>query len=606
MEEQQRVEADESGTTHTHHSNFTNCKSRSNKAAAYYAQQQGRRWWRSPICHVLDAAADGGSGGGTEETVSVVQIPDEGWYAFCFGTPSFPFDQQQQEEETTQPQQENPSSASRRPSAEEVVQAVLCIEEEPLEFESDAATKSIVVRIQLPLPTTSGHQEKSCGLRNFNVGKLLFLTRGAKLTVVSVSASSEVVSTTSTTNNNTSSNQQCSWCVIFHHSLHQEQQQQQKHNNRPGIGEHHHHHPSVGTLSSHKKSLVCRYCVRSFSSPQAALHHVDSAHSNNNKTTAAATTTMARAKKRQRNGDGSMRVGALNGRGDGQSNHVESSSETVESDANDIWTRPLPLLFEDDVMAVINKPQGMAIMGTKPCLMRCDLLMALRYSKNNNNNNNNKRKLPDGDEALRKPRPVHRLDAATGGVLVVAKTRRAETALKASFAQRQCHKRYRAIVLGKLQTSSSSPRDSSEDRGVIDVPISGKPSQTLFRPVRYVPSVRDQGWLTLVDLWPVTGRRHQLRKHMKELGHPILGDRRHGGRQMLEQEPLALTATSRHLCLWAMEITLPHPITGEEQFFGLMQDPTWLDQVLQLEEHAWKERQDQPSTDANLTVGLKE
>ena len=118
--------------------------------------------------------------------------------------------------------------------------------------------------------------------------------------------------------------------------------------------------------------------------------------------------------------------------------------------------------------------------------------------------------------ALGKPRPVHRLDEKTGGLLVCAKTRAAMKELSRAFAERRVKKRYRAILRGRLETRE----------GVVDQPVGGLEATTEY--VVVDARERDGRALTLVDFYPKTGRTHQLRRHSKEaLGCPILGDARY-------------------------------------------------------------------------------
>ena len=77
---------------------------------------------------------------------------------------------------------------------------------------------------------------------------------------------------------------------------------------------------------------------------------------------------------------------------------------------------------------------------------------------------------------------------------------------------------------------------------------------------------------------------------MKEIGHAIVGDRRYGGKSS-QAAGETNNGTRSRLCLWSVEITLPHPKTGVQKTFTLSKDPEWLDHVIQLEEEAWKERQ---------------
>lgn len=137
--------------------------------------------------------------------------------------------------------------------------------------------------------------------------------------------------------------------------------------------------------------------------------------------------------------------------------------------------------------------------------------------------------------------PAHRLDSSTGGLLICSESNTAERNLKAAFRQRLVHKRYRAIVSGNIEN----------DSGEVIIPLSGLVSHTIYRVVHRTPSYH-YDTVTTVDLWPITGRRHQLRKHMQLLGHPILGDKRysHAG----------LWPTSvQSLFLWSVSITFPHP-----------------------------------------------
>ncbi|CAK0896628.1 unnamed protein product [Prorocentrum cordatum] len=160
---------------------------------------------------------------------------------------------------------------------------------------------------------------------------------------------------------------------------------------------------------------------------------------------------------------------------------------------------------QDDWCAVVVKPQGCPTMGSGGLAHADWLLRQLEPSA-----------APD---SLRKPRPCHRLDAGTGGLVVLAKTTAAVQRISEAFVQHQVQKRYRALVWGRLEVGH-------ERR--VDEPLHGLPSSTLLR-VAAPAAATTSGWVSTVDLWPLTGRTHQLRKHMKFLGCPILGDRRYGG-----------------------------------------------------------------------------
>jgi 23S rRNA-/tRNA-specific pseudouridylate synthase len=183
-----------------------------------------------------------------------------------------------------------------------------------------------------------------------------------------------------------------------------------------------------------------------------------------------------------------------------------------------IWARPLQVIFEDFFMAVVVKPQGMPVQGDKRTLLRSDLLLPFTADSDPSAASYT---LPDGaqDSALRKPRPVHRLDSGTGGLLVLAKTRMAEVKLRQAFAERDCHKKYKALLVGRLVVSDSDDNDST---GACDLSVSGQDALTHYRVIQHSRSATSRdGWITLVDLSPHTGRQHQLRKHMKALGYSI-------------------------------------------------------------------------------------
>jgi len=138
---------------------------------------------------------------------------------------------------------------------------------------------------------------------------------------------------------------------------------------------------------------------------------------------------------------------------------------------------------------------------------------------------------------------VHRLDMGTSGLQVVARTAESYDALREAFSERRVRKRYRALARGGLP-----------DEGQVDQPLEGKEARTRFRVAERA------GEVLQVELWPETGRTHQLRLHLAAQGAPILGDERHGtGRDDLTAK-LYLT----RLALHAEELCVPHPLTGEE------------------------------------------
>ena len=162
---------------------------------------------------------------------------------------------------------------------------------------------------------------------------------------------------------------------------------------------------------------------------------------------------------------------------------------------------------------------------------------------------------------------VHRLDMATSGLMLMALGPAMQTALSKSFETRKIHKRYVAVVDGLISVRAA--RATSTDWQLIDLPIAldwpnrplriihadGKPSQTRWRALHYDTGVNT----TRVELEPITGRSHQLRLHLKALGHPILGDALYA--------PADVEAKAARLLLHACELRFVHPATAQEMVF---------------------------------------
>ena len=171
------------------------------------------------------------------------------------------------------------------------------------------------------------------------------------------------------------------------------------------------------------------------------------------------------------------------------------------------------------------------------------------------------------EDALAWPKPVHRLDFSTSGLLLVAKTNSAIAELGKQFEQKIVRKKYRAIVQGRLPES-----------GVIETPVNGQQAKTVFKSIEYIPSPMTR-WLTLVDLFPETGRTHQLRIHMASLGNPVVGDK-----QYTVDKPLL---KGKGLFLAAVEIEFIHPATQQSLVFAL-KEPSKFTALIQKERKNFK------------------
>jgi 23S rRNA-/tRNA-specific pseudouridylate synthase len=428
---------------------------------------------------------------------------------------------------------------------------------------------------ELPLKPTKAESEETVSLWSSDVGKLFYLSKGS---CVSLKRSSMEP---------TPEHGQLQWSLVFHSACDEK---------RP--------------RGAQTKGIVCALCIRSFATVRAVYSHIQSRHSE------------------------LLKIALDDSDGE--------SGEAMNSWDPQLWDRPLRVFYCDDAMAVVQKPQGMPVQGDSRSLLRSELLMPLldvSLSSQKTKRIRTDRGGSQGSNQLRKPRPVHRLDAGTGGLLVVALTHDAESKLKESFANHVCRKMYRAILVGKLvvddqKTTPSLPPDRHHSKlddhdtlfGYCNQAISGKEASTRYQVVKHVRSGSSpDGWITVVNLWPVTGRRHQLRRHMQSLGHAIFGDRRYGGLAALKPLPATTRVAAKRddlvlmdscldsdafdrratsefsadlsclplhphgrFCLWAMAIDVPHPITSEMVSFSV-EEPAWFDFVLDFEQQLFKQ-----------------
>lgn len=190
---------------------------------------------------------------------------------------------------------------------------------------------------------------------------------------------------------------------------------------------------------------------------------------------------------------------------------------------------PLEVLYKDQYLAAIHKPAGILVSGNSFKTVANALVQNIEPSN-----------LSDATI----PRPVHRLDYATTGILLVGKTSSGIRALNKMFEDKAIEKIYFAITIGKMN-----------NRGKINSEIDGKKSRSNYEVITLVPSKRF-GQLNLVKLEPQTGRRHQLRKHLAHIGNPILGDATYGIDNLILK--------GKGLYLHAFSLKFIHPFTKEK------------------------------------------
>jgi len=191
----------------------------------------------------------------------------------------------------------------------------------------------------------------------------------------------------------------------------------------------------------------------------------------------------------------------------------------------------LKVLFEDDYLAIIHKPAGILVSGNRFKTIANALAQNIKVSK-----------LQDTTIA----QPVHRLDFATTGILLVGKTSSSIRILNKMFEHKEVEKTYYAVTIGEMKIE-----------GDINSAIDSKKSQSSYKRIASVASDRF-GKLNLVHLSPKTGRRHQLRKHLSSVGNPILGDATYGIKNLILK--------GKGLYLHAYSLRFMHPFTNEEVY----------------------------------------
>ena len=206
---------------------------------------------------------------------------------------------------------------------------------------------------------------------------------------------------------------------------------------------------------------------------------------------------------------------------------------------------PLTILYQDDDLAVVVKPCGMVV---HPAAGNEDgtLVNALLHHLDS----------LGGIGGELRPGIVHRLDKDTSGLLLVAKNDAAQLALSRQLQDRQMEKHYRALVEGHLREDAgrieAAIDRSKKDRKKMAVDPDGREAITEWRVLE-----RGRG-VTLLDVHILTGRTHQIRVHMKHIGHPVCGDPIYGSSR---------GAKVSRLMLHAYSLAFTHPTSGERMTF---------------------------------------
>ncbi len=245
----------------------------------------------------------------------------------------------------------------------------------------------------------------------------------------------------------------------------------------------------------------------------------------------------------------------------------------------------LRIVYEDDHLLVVDKPAGLLTIATEHERERTAYAMLTDYVRNQTRGHSSECGAPkrrgrsespveassaaDQNEASVDNRPrvfiVHRLDRDTSGLLVLARTDAVKRALQSEW--KQVEKRYLAVVEGVPKEPGGTIRSRLRDNAAMRVYSTGteegEPAVTHYR------VIRSSKTCSLLEITLETGRKNQIRVHLSDLGHPIVGDRKYG----------AHSSPARRLGLHAGSLTFTHPVTGERRTY-MSPLPSRLQQLL--------------------------
>ncbi|MCX7981409.1 MAG: RluA family pseudouridine synthase [Syntrophales bacterium] len=234
---------------------------------------------------------------------------------------------------------------------------------------------------------------------------------------------------------------------------------------------------------------------------------------------------------------------------------IEVTIPPPESPVPEPEAMPLKIVYEDDYLMVVEKPAG-TVVHPGAGHRRKTLVHGLLYHC---------REI-SGVGDFTRPGIVHRLDKDTSGLLVVAKKEETHRSLAESFKNRQIEKVYFAIVYGEM----------AKDEGIIDLPLGRHPRQrVIMSPRSRHPKEAVTEWkvkerlpaATWLEVHLRTGRTHQIRVHLNEAGHPVVGDPTYGRHKEIRRQAESLWKKNRielpkRQLLHACRLCFLHPVTG--------------------------------------------
>lgn len=206
------------------------------------------------------------------------------------------------------------------------------------------------------------------------------------------------------------------------------------------------------------------------------------------------------------------------------------------------YNRRLKIVYEDDYIIVVNKGYGLLSMGNDKVREGTAYSILREYLKEKDPRN--------------KIFIVHRLDRDTSGLMMFAKTPEAKDAMQHNWNNMVLERRYLAVVEGVVDPAEGIVRSYLAENSQFEVYSTDNPEDGQLAVTRYKTLRSGKGY-SMMEVSLDTGRKNQIRVHMKDLGHPIAGDRKYG----------AKTSPIHRLALHAMTLRFVHPVTRKDMFF---------------------------------------
>lgn len=207
------------------------------------------------------------------------------------------------------------------------------------------------------------------------------------------------------------------------------------------------------------------------------------------------------------------------------------------------YNRRLKLVYEDDDIIVVNKGYGLLSMGTDKIKEGTAYSILREYLK--------------WQDPRNKLFIVHRLDRDTSGLMVFAKSQEAKDKLQHNWNNMVIARKYLAVVEGRPESEEGEVRSYLAENSRFEVYSTDKPEEGQLAVTRY-RTLRSRNGYSLMEVSLDTGRKNQIRVHMKDLGHPIAGDRRYG----------AKSSPIHRMALHAQTLRFIHPMTRKDMNFS--------------------------------------